>query len=116
MASRPLVAPSRQRFRGAAFAYRAAIDTLEHDETAAIATSRRGFQEDVLPLYEEYADLMLGAARAASRQRMQPERCAKCSSTLEQLRIAEVRNYFENQCARARRLRSVARRKATTRS
>ena len=34
-----------------------------------------------------------------SRQRMQPQRCAKCSATLEQLRIAEVRNYFENQCA-----------------
>ena len=38
--------------------YEAAVATLD-TTTIAAATSRRGFRRDVLPLYEEYADLML---------------------------------------------------------
>ena len=77
--------------------YRAAIDTLGKTR-GWIATSRRGFQEDVLPLYEEYADLMLAGTRGLSAEDAAGA-LREVQQTLEQLRIAEVRNYFENQCA-----------------
>ena len=76
-------------------AYRSAIDTLGRTQ-AWLVTSRRAFREDVLPLYEEYADLMLAGAREL------PDPSAalrEVQHVLEQLRVAEVRNYFENQCA-----------------
>ena len=77
--------------------YRAAIDTLGKTR-GWIATSRRGFQEDVLPLYEEYADLMLAGTRGLAAEDAAGA-LREVQQTLEQLRIAEVRNYFENQCA-----------------
>ncbi len=77
--------------------YRAAIDTLGKTR-GWIATSRRGFQEDVLPLYEEYADLMLAGTRGLSAEDAAGA-LREVQQTLEQLRVAEVRNYFENQCA-----------------
>ncbi|HEU4618088.1 MAG TPA: CHAT domain-containing protein [Gammaproteobacteria bacterium] len=88
---------ARGRDGDALAAYRSAIDTLAATQ-AALVTSRRGFERDVLPLYEEYADLTLastrgrGAAEAGAALR-------DVQQTLEKLRVAEVRNYFENQCA-----------------
>jgi CHAT domain-containing protein len=77
--------------------YQAAIDTLGATPIAAV-TSRRAFQADVLPLYEEYADLMLASSRrldgAAANAVL-----ADVQRSVERLRVAEVRNYFENQCA-----------------
>jgi len=80
----------------ALLSYGAAIRSLSSAESTA-ATSRRGFRRDVLPLYREYADLMLarahtldGAAAAAVLGDVQ--------RNVELLRIAEVRNYFESRC------------------
>jgi CHAT domain-containing protein len=78
-------------------AYQAAIDTLGATPIAAV-TSRRAFQADVLPLYEEYADLMLASSRrlegAAANAVL-----GDVQRSVERLRVAEVRNYFENQCS-----------------
>ncbi|MBN1239805.1 MAG: CHAT domain-containing protein [Gammaproteobacteria bacterium] len=77
-------------------AFRAAIDSLENTQASLVA-SRRGFRNGVLPLYEQYADVMLErTARLAGPERERSLR--EVQSTLEKLRIAEVRNYFENQC------------------
>jgi CHAT domain-containing protein len=80
----------------ALLAYGAAIRSLNTVQSAA-AKSRRGFRRDVLPLYREYANVMLarahtldGAAAAAALTDVQ--------RNVELLRIAEVRDYFENQC------------------
>jgi CHAT domain-containing protein len=78
-------------------AYRAAIRTLGGLQ-AAIIGSRRSFNRDVLPLYEEYADLMLLSASGLSGDAA-ADALAEVQQTLEQLHLAEVRNYFENQCA-----------------
>ena len=48
--------------------YEAAVATLD-TTTIAAATSRRGFRRDVLPLYEEYADLMLAQTTRPQRRR-----------------------------------------------
>jgi CHAT domain-containing protein len=81
----------------ALLAYSAAVATLESTPVAA-ATSRRGFRRNVLPLYEEYADVMLAATRSRSGADATASLRA-LQRNLEQLRIAEIRNYFENQCS-----------------
>jgi CHAT domain-containing protein len=78
-------------------AYSAAVATLDSAAVAA-ATTRRGFRRYVLPLYEEYADLMLAATRGKSGEQV-TETLRAVQRHLEALRLAEVRNYFENQCA-----------------
>jgi CHAT domain-containing protein len=52
----------------------------------------------VLPLYEEYADLMLDSTRRMSGEQVTAT-LRVVQRHLEALRLAEVRNYFENQCA-----------------
>jgi len=85
------------RASDALLAYEAAVATLDRT-TLAAATSRRGFRRDVLPLYQEYADLMLAATRGRSEADAATALRA-VQRNLEQLRVAEVRNYFENQCS-----------------
>ena len=81
----------------AALAYSAAVTTLDSTAVAA-ATTRRGFRRYVLPLYEEYADLMLAATRGKSGEEVTAT-LRVVQRHLEALRLAEVRNYFENQCS-----------------
>jgi CHAT domain-containing protein len=88
---------SAGRADDALLAYAAAVATLE-GTTVAAATSRRGFRRNVLPLYEEYADVMLAATRSKSGADATTALRA-LQRNLEQLRIAEIRNYFENQCS-----------------
>jgi CHAT domain-containing protein len=78
-------------------AYQAAIATLGATPIAAV-TSRRAFQADVLPLYEEYADLMLASSRGLDGAAANAV-LADVQRSVERLRVAEVRNYFENQCS-----------------
>jgi CHAT domain-containing protein len=81
----------------ALLAYEAAIATLDRTSVAA-ATSRRGFRRNVLPLYEEYADLALAATRGGSAAGATAA-LAALQRNIEKLRVAEIRNYFENQCS-----------------
>lgn len=82
---------------GALDMYAAAIETLGTTRFAT-STSRSGFARDVLQLYEEYADLMLARARTLDSAAA-GSALAEVQRTLETLRVAEVRNYFENQCS-----------------
>jgi CHAT domain-containing protein len=85
------------RPRDARVAYASAIDTLAATQSA-LATSARKFQNDVLPLYAEYADVMFAGTNDLSAPDRR-EALLEVQQTLEQLRLAEVINYFENQCA-----------------
>jgi CHAT domain-containing protein len=85
------------RAEDAALAYSAAVATLDATAVAA-ATTRRGFRRHVLPLYEEYADLVLAATRGKSGEDVTAT-LRVVQRHLEALRLAEVRNYFENQCS-----------------
>ena len=77
--------------------YSAAIESLGETRVPA-AESRSGFAKNVLPLYEEYADLMLARSRTLPPAAAEAA-LADVQRTLEGLRVAEVRNYFENQCS-----------------
>jgi CHAT domain-containing protein len=81
----------------AVLAYSAAVATLDSTAVAA-ATTRRGFRRHVLPLYEEYADLVLATTRGKSGEEVRAT-LRVVQRHLEALRLAEVRNYFENQCS-----------------
>ena len=74
--------------------YSAAIESLGSTQVAT-AQSRSGFAKNVLPLYEEYADLMLASSRTLGPAAAQAA-LRDVQRTLEGLRIAEVRNYFKN--------------------
>jgi CHAT domain-containing protein len=87
----------RGRVDDAVLAYGAAVATLDSTAVAA-ATTRRGFRRHVLPLYEEYADLMLAATRGKVGEPVTAT-LRTVQRHLEALRLAEVRNYFENQCS-----------------
>ena len=87
----------RGRAADAALAYSAAVATLDSTAVAA-ATTRRGFRRYVLPLYEEYADLMLAETRGRSDEQATAT-LRVVQRHVEALRLAEVRNYFENQCS-----------------
>ena len=78
-------------------AYGSAVDTLSATQSA-LATSARKFQNDVLALYSEYADVMF-AAIADMSTTARRDALVEVQQTLERLRLAEVVNYFENQCA-----------------
>jgi CHAT domain-containing protein len=77
--------------------YSAAIESLGATQIAT-AQSRSGFAKNVLPLYEEYADLMLVRSRTLGPTAAEAA-LRDVQRTLEGLRVAEVRNYFENQCS-----------------
>lgn len=82
---------------GALVSYSAAIETLGTTQVPT-AQSRGGFARNVLPLYEEYADLMLARSRTLAPDAAEAA-LHDIQRTLEGLRVAEVRNYFENQCS-----------------
>jgi tetratricopeptide (TPR) repeat protein len=77
--------------------YSAAIESLASTQVPT-AQSRSGFAKNVLPLYEEYADLMLARSRTLGPAEAEAA-LLDVQRTLEGLRVAEVRNYFENQCS-----------------
>ena len=77
-------------------AYRAAIQTLSASQSALV-TSERGFRDDILPLYSQYSDLMLARSADLSGSARR-DVLVEVQVTLEGLRLAEVLNYFENQC------------------
>jgi CHAT domain-containing protein len=88
---------AKGNFDAALAAYSAAIETLGTTRLAT-AQSRGGFAQNVLPLYEEYADLMLAQTRTLAPAAAEAA-LLDVQRTLELLRVAEVRNYFENQCS-----------------
>jgi CHAT domain-containing protein len=78
-------------------AYRSAIGSLAATQTSLV-TSERDFRNDVLPLYNEYADVMLASTSSLGGDARR-EALLEVQEALERLRLAEVQNYFENQCA-----------------
>jgi CHAT domain-containing protein len=83
--------------REALAAYRAAVDTLAAMQSTLVTSARR-FRAEIVPLYREYSDVMFAstAGLPASAAR---ETLLEVQQALERLRLAEVLNYFENQCA-----------------
>jgi CHAT domain-containing protein len=85
------------RKREALAAYRAAVDTLAAMQSTLVTSTRR-FRTEIVPLYREYSDVMF-ASTAGLPADAAREALLEVQQALERLRLAEVLNYFENQCA-----------------
>jgi CHAT domain-containing protein len=85
------------RNREALAAYRAAVDTLAAMQSTLVTSARR-FRAEIQPLYREYSDVMF-ASTAGLPADAARETLLEVQQALERLRLAEVLNYFENQCA-----------------
>ena len=80
-------------------AYRLATDALDSVRLAVAERSDRSFQRDVAPLYFELADLLLTRTPSLESATAIQENLLDARNTLEQLKVAEVEDYFEDQCA-----------------
>ena len=84
-------------------AYRQAVETLQamRDEMLVTYGEPLHFRETVAPVYAEFLDLLLqpGAAEEALEEARQ---------LLESLKVAELQNYFQDECVAALRLRETS--------
>ena len=80
-------------------AYRLANDTLANVRLDVAERSDRSFQRDVAPLYFELADLLLARTPLLASNEAIQQNLLDVRSTLEQLKVAEVEDYFEDECA-----------------
>jgi CHAT domain-containing protein len=79
-------------------AYRRAIETLGKIRNSVSTTSRSDFNERVGGLYSEHADLLLRrAARLENRDAIR-KNLLEVRDTLEKRKVAEIVDYFENEC------------------
>jgi len=80
-------------------AYRLASDTLANIRLDVAERSDRSFHRDVAPLYFELADLLLARTPMLASNEAVQQNLLDVRNTLEQLKVAEVEDYFEDQCA-----------------
>jgi CHAT domain-containing protein len=78
--------------------YRAAADSLADVRLKVSERSHQSFRDEVAPLYFEYADLLLADTAARTGERAQAG-LREARDALEQLRVAEVEDYFQDECA-----------------
>ena len=80
-------------------AYRLATDTLANIRLDVAERSDRSFHRDVAPLYFELADLLLARTSLLASNEAVQQNLLDVRNTLEQLKVAEVEDYFADQCA-----------------
>lgn len=87
---------------GALAAYRLAITNVE-GVRSDLASARRttSFREQVGPLYVEFLDLLLARAGRASDPAVAQTDLREARQTLEQLKGAELEDYFQDDCVAA---------------
>ena len=87
---------------GAVGAYRLAVASVESVRRDLAAGARGGtFRDQAGPLYLEYVDLLLTrAARSSDRAAVQAD-LGEARATLEQLKGAELEDYFRDDCVAA---------------
>lgn len=90
---------SQGQYEPALAVYELATDTLAYVRPAVAERSHRSFRQDVEPLYFEYADLLLAnTSRLASTAAVQ-RNLVMARDALEQLKVAEIEDYFDDECA-----------------
>jgi CHAT domain-containing protein len=83
---------------GAVGAYRQSIATLNRIKSGLVASSSDSFRERVGPVFFELADLLLENV-AAVEDPAEVERSLRAvRDTIEQVKVAEVQEYFNNAC------------------
>ena len=86
--------------KGAVAAYTEAVNNLQalrSDLVAVNSAVKFSFREEVEPVYRELVDLLL----QSQGNQVSSENLAKASNTIESLQIAELENFFRNNCLNA---------------
>lgn len=79
--------------------YRLAADTLADVRLDIASRSFSSFENGVAPLYLEYADLLLATTAQIKSVSARQTNLRSARDALEQLRVAEIEDYFEDECA-----------------
>jgi CHAT domain-containing protein len=80
-------------------AYREAMATLQKIRLSLIGSDRSAFKEVVAPVFFEFADLLLSRTATLTDKETIQETLLEVRSILEQLKVAEVEDYFQHECA-----------------
>ena len=87
--------------KGAVAAYTEAVNNLQalrSDLVAVNSAVKFSFREEVEPVYRQLVDLLL---QSQGNSQLNSENLAKASNTIELLQIAELENFFRNNCLNA---------------
>jgi CHAT domain-containing protein len=82
-------------------AYRQAISTLGGLRSDLGQGAGASFRERAAPVFFEYADLLLGRTRTLNDPAAVDRNLREVRATLEQVKVAEVQEYFQDQCVQA---------------
>jgi len=80
-------------------AYRLATETLANVRLEVSERSPTSFEKDVSPLYFEYADRLLSRTSELDSASERQSNLVAVRDALEQLKVAEVEDYYEDECA-----------------
>ncbi|MEH2288342.1 CHAT domain-containing protein [Nostoc sp.] len=92
---------AKKDIKGAVAAYTEAVNNLQalrSDLVAVNSAVKFSFREEVEPVYRELVDLIL---QSQGNSQLSFENLAKASNTIELLQIAELENFFRNNCLNA---------------
>ncbi|MEH2329872.1 CHAT domain-containing protein [Nostoc sp.] len=92
---------AKRDIKGAVAAYTEAVNDLQalrSDLVAVNSAVKFSFREEVEPVYRELVDLLL---QSQGNSQVSSENLAKASNTIELLQIAELENFFRNNCLNA---------------
>lgn len=83
--------------------YTGAVETLESIRPILLQRSNdpRFFRESVEPVYFEFVDLLLQRARTRQDPERQKKDLLDARKTIENLKVAELRDYFQDECVDA---------------
>jgi tetratricopeptide (TPR) repeat protein len=84
--------------KGAVSAYRQSIATLNEIKSSLVAGSAESFRERVGPVFFELADLMLENVASLEDPELVERDLRVVRETIEQVKVAEVQEYFDNAC------------------
>ncbi len=82
-------------------AYRRTIETLDILRPNLVAGTNLSFRERVGPVFFELADLLLQQTAMLEDPAMVEQNLLAVRETLEQVKVAEVQEYFQDECMRA---------------
>jgi CHAT domain-containing protein/predicted negative regulator of RcsB-dependent stress response len=96
---------------GAIGAYHRAVETFQpirHDLSFGYCTACSGSRESVSPLFLELADLLMQRADTIGDRRGREKLLMEARDTVEQLKTAELEDYFQDECVNLLRAKAVS--------
>ncbi len=88
--------------------YRQTLETLDGARADLAAGPRGSYRDVVSPVFLEYADLALAHTSTLSDQALAAANITAVQEVLEQVKVAEIQEYFQDECVARRQGRAPA--------